>query len=1022
MKRLESAISLLKNIQNSLRPSDGLTDVRYIKRDCADAYLPEYPDELWAKMEQPLMYSLDDNVVWIRFKIVIPQKIMGIPVAGHSVRLRSMFQAPVEFYIDGALRMKENTWIDFQIPELVLTDNAEADTVYRCAMRIDSANANWGGTFNCYVEYNLVDSLHFDIGCLQEELRYAFTLPGAEAVAGRVLDYLIPAAQKLFESNDLSLLPKVIAKARELAEPLRDAAKAHKVHLIAHAHIDMNWLWDMQETCDIIKRDFSTVCKLMDEFPDLCFSQSQSATYKICNEHYPDIFKSLKHNVKRGNWDVTASAWVENDADMPSGESLARHILYSQQYLKDELDVKPKLMWAPDTFGHCGNLPQLLNKSGITRYFHSRCSPENLDDYLKPSIDRLYVWEGIDGSRVLSATMNYNGIIDIADILRKVSFSVRAGLTDTLCVFGVGDHGGGPTRRHIQSILRCNLSPMLPQLIMDTTDNYFSAVEQQTNAVKKLKVHKGEVNFIFEGCYTSHSDIKKANREVETLLYDTEVLCLLAKKYGLDYPTETINECWETLLFNQFHDILDGCAVEASYREAIYHMNCVKDKLKDMQLKALSHISEPKDNHISFYNTLPYTRSELVTMNIPNDLSPFDEYGNPIPEQKCADTSRIVYLKDIPPFGSKTVILNKSKASFPKGSIEENDKAYIIDGPHYYVWIKKSSGEIITFYDKHSKRFLVRAGVRSSRPDMGIMNTFSITKEHPDLHMSAWAFDQPKSMDYLKDGAVCNIIEDGELCKVIQFRHHYGASWLTQNIIFDFTSPLIRFETEVDWHEIGSPKTETPMLRVGFTPHITCDGIINEVPFGATKRDNIDWEYPQWRWSAVEYSEGGLILFNTCKYGIHSTGNNMELSLIRSSSEPDAHADIGKHSFTYAIAAYQGTISNTPVIKQAAALHSPLIMTEGVSLIKSSDINLDLPYQLVLSGAKKCEFSDALIVRIYEPFGCPAKFSLPLPKDIKSVEEVETNEQETLMGFMIENNSCNISFKPYEIKTLRLSF
>ena len=145
--------------------------------------------------------------------------------------------------------------------------------------------------------------------------------------------------------------------------------------MISHAHIDMNWLWGMQETRDLVRRDFTTMCNLMDEFPDFCFSQSQGAAYEMAQQDNPALFRRMRDYIQQGRWELTGSAWVEHDSNMPSGESLARHLLYTQRYTDEALGARSAIQWAPDTFGHCGNLPQLLRKSGISRYFHSRCMP-----------------------------------------------------------------------------------------------------------------------------------------------------------------------------------------------------------------------------------------------------------------------------------------------------------------------------------------------------------------------------------------------------------------------------------------------------------------------------------------------------------------------------------------------------------------------------------------------------------------------------------------------------------------------
>lgn len=207
------------------------------------------------------------------------------------------------------------------------------------------------------------------------ELRFAYTL--SKAHENQFDDLLIKTEQTICEAveKQKTITQDIVYSAEKMLSPLAPLAKSYRVMCAAHAHIDMNWKWGYDETVAVVEDTFRTMLDIMDEYPGYKFSQSQAAVYKIIEEHCPAMLEEIKRRIHEGRWEVTASAWVENDTNMPSGESLARHILYTKQYLSDLLDIDPdslNIAFQPDTFGHNVNLPELLSQSGIQYYYHCR--------------------------------------------------------------------------------------------------------------------------------------------------------------------------------------------------------------------------------------------------------------------------------------------------------------------------------------------------------------------------------------------------------------------------------------------------------------------------------------------------------------------------------------------------------------------------------------------------------------------------------------------------------------------------
>jgi alpha-mannosidase len=294
-----------------------------------------------------------------------------------------------------------------------------------------------------------VEKCAMHIRSIMEELKHMEHFEGAAAPLSRAYEMMEAAA----DTGSVLAVRKAEGECRALFEGFRTKVKQNKVYLVGHAHIDMNWFWSMEETRDIVARDFTTMTGLMDEYPDFKFSQSQCATYDIAREDTPDIFEKIKARTAEGRWDVTASTWVEGDLNMAQGESIARHVLYSREFLKDHFSSLPRIMWCPDTFGHPATLPQILKKTGVDRYYHMRCglgvgSHEDqgfkfLEDSRQTPV---YWWVGPDGSRVLVVNTIYNRTLDTRGIVRAARRMNEFGCDRAMLAYGVGDHGGGPTR------------------------------------------------------------------------------------------------------------------------------------------------------------------------------------------------------------------------------------------------------------------------------------------------------------------------------------------------------------------------------------------------------------------------------------------------------------------------------------------------------------------------------------------------------------------------------------------------
>ncbi|MHB9035493.1 MAG: alpha-mannosidase [Armatimonadota bacterium] len=367
--------------------------------------------------------------------------------------------------------------------------------------------------------------------------------------------------------------------------------KSINVHMVSHAHIDMNWMWSYDETVAVTLDTFATMLRLMDIYPEFTFSQSQASVYKIVEKYNPTMLKQIADRVREGRWEVSSATWVEHDKNMSAGETQIRQVLYAKKFFKETfgLDYDDiKLDFEPDTFGHSVKTPAILASVGVKYYYHCRAYQGH----------KLYKWQAPDGSELLCYLEKdewYNWDVSpktIADsALKELN---HTGLSDVLRVYGVGDHGGGPTVRDIEAILEAASWPVFPNVKFSTYANYFSRAE---SARDRLPIVTGEHNFVFTGCYTSQSDIKHGNRHSEKSLVQAEAFASLAHALSSDfeYPNDNLSSAWEHVLFNQFHDILPGSGVSETRRYAMGKYQEVYAAASSSQKAALASIAGKVD-------------------------------------------------------------------------------------------------------------------------------------------------------------------------------------------------------------------------------------------------------------------------------------------------------------------------------------------------------------------------------------------------------------------------------------------
>jgi alpha-mannosidase len=902
------------------------------------------------------------------------------------------------------------------------------------------------------------------------EVNFAVRLTNALPEKKDEWDYLIRETTRLVAQNfGKKDIKSLIEEAEKMLSPIGEVAKTFTIHYVGHAHIDMNWAWDWPETVDTAYKTFTTVNKLMDEFPDFKFSQSQTSVYSAMEKYNPETFEMIKERVKKGRWEVTANSWVEGDKNLASGEALIRHILYTKRYFKEKFGLAYdaiKIDWEPDTFGHHWMHPQILKKSGITRYYFCRAGKG----------PRIFWWEAPDGSRVLAwddGKLWYLGPVKPEDVVEAVELYKNTGMKDYLVVYGVGDHGGGPTKKDLQLIEEMKSWRIFPKVKCSTTDEFFSIAEKYGD---KFPVVRDELNFVFRGCYTSQSNIKEANRKAENLLTTVEVIGVLANKLtGKMYSEELLKEGWINTLFNQFHDILAGSGIPETYRYAQGLYQNTKASGNMVMESSLKAIVEEIDTEINgnvkvvpivVFNPLPWRRTDVVTVDIydvfdeKDNLVLIDENKNVIPMQYrkysffvellrtifpateipgegyiSPNGIKVVFTaEDIPGYGYKTYYLKYSEgertssqvmvSDMYRGQVTESGvragSTYIVENQFYKVTVSAGIGAITSIIDKSTDKEIL--------PKDGRAGLLQILYEAPHP-MSAWEIGQIiRTVDLDKDATV-EVVETGPARAIIRSRRKYNDSEFILDVILNNNVPRIDFRLELFWLEKGSKEVGVPMLKIAFPLDITEGRARFEIPFGSIERPTNGEEVPALKWVDLtgidkEGKELGIALSSTTKYGYDVKDNTIRMTILRSSYEPDPVPERGKYEFTFSLLPHIGKLAPSSLTRFGNEVNYPLIsyitdMHTG-KLNKSLEIIKVQPENVLVSILKKAEDDNDMILRVYETDGYEVEAKVIFGLPIKSYVETNLLEQPIGNEIQCKDNTIVFHLKPYEIKTIKI--
>ena len=814
-----------------------------------------------------------------------------------------------------------------------------------------------------------------------------------------IADFEVPHEERL----------KSFRAARKRLAPLlkcTNGSTAPRMFAFGHAHLDVAWLWPLAETERKAARTFANQLSLIAEFPAYKYLQPQPHLFRFVKTLYPDLYAEVKEAVKAGRFIPEGATWIEPDTNVTGGESLIRQFLHGMRFYRQEFGVTCEMLWLPDVFGYSAALPQILRGCGI-KYFATAKIFWNYNGG-DPFPYQTFLWEGIDGSEVLTHLMRgYGGETHAGDLVSRWNQRPQKdGLWSLMFAFGHGDGGGGPTRDHLEMLRREADLEGAPRVRMAGPVEFFKDIEKR--GVPPAR-YVGELYYqVHRGTYTSQARTKRGNRRAEIALREAEFWGAAAqalKRYA--FPAAEMDETWKQTLLCQFHDILPGSSIRRVYEEAEATLAQVIATAEKVAAQATAALVKPGDG-LTVFNSLPWPRAAHVPMPEGWTIAS-DAAGEALASQEVG--GRALVEVAVPPCGWTTIRPGGvKKAGSAKGrgptatkrSLENECLRVEFD----------AYGQVTSIVDKEAGRELAADAC----------NAFRMYRDVPSA-CDAWDIDSTYAATPvdLPGKAKIEVLASGPLVARLAITRRLHDSSMRQEVTVRRGSRRVDFATVIDWQE------RHKLLKVAFPVNVFASEAVHEIQFGHLRRpthlsrqyDADRFEVAQHKWTALAEEGRGFAVLNDSKYGVNVLGNTIALTLLKSALAPDMLADRGRQEFTYAFYAWSGGLADSGVVREGYDLNVPVVAAAG-NAAEGWLFALDAP-NIVVEAVKPAEDgSGDVIVRLYECMRTATRCILRTSLAVRGVTETDLLENER-GGLRCEDGAVRLDFRPFEIKTLRFA-
>jgi len=789
--------------------------------------------------------------------------------------------------------------------------------------------------------------------------------------------------------------------------------------LTGHAHIDLAWLWPVAETRRKARRTFSSVLRLMDQYDDFMFNQSSAQVYTWIEQDDPELLKRIQERVKEGRWEPVGGQWLEPDSQVTGGEAFVRHLFYGQRTFERLFNLRNNTAWLPDVFGFSGSVPQLLLGAGIPNFFTIKVTWNETNAFPYD----LFHWEGIDGSRVLTHTFRnpgegYNGNIVPLDTYQTwKEFKGKRFHDQTLLSIGWGDGGGGPSEEMLENYLRIKDYPVLPKLQFGKVEDFFARLPTEG-----IPTFVGELYLeLHRATLTTQALVKKLNRFSEHRLVEAEAFATLAALDGASYPQAELDKAWQTLLLNQFHDILPGSSIHEVYQDThpeLLGVVATASAIRDTAIAA----GDEATGAIAVANPTLHPRPLSVVLpegvDAVIDNSPHAAKWR---TQKVED-GLLLHDPSTQVGGLAIKVMNTTEANGWYGfspsadvSVNAENGGAVIENDRLRVEIG-ADGTIHGLFDKRANRETL-----SDRA-----NQLWAYIDRPRA-WDAWDIDETYDVagEEITSVDAIEIVEEGPLRAAVRITRTWRESTFVQTYRLLAGSSRLDIVSKVDWHE------RLVLIRALFPTSIHTHEATFETMFGVQRRTNhrnTSWDRAKFEVGAhrfVDLSEPhyGVALLNDSKYGFSVLGGTIGISLVRGPLFPHPFADEGEHEFTYSLFPHAGDWVAGGVTQEARALNSPLVAVPAAADAKSRESYVTPSgVEIGFAALKQSHDRDGVVLRLYEPHGDRGTVTLTFARPVRSIRKVSLLEEDVDHGELpVEQNAVSFEVRPFEVVSLLIS-
>ncbi len=844
--------------------------------------------------------------------------------------------------------------------------------------------------------------------------------------------------------------------------------------LVGHSHMDTAWLWPIRETIRKNARTISNQLSLMEQFPEYRFIQSSSYHSKMIEKDYPQLFERMKEQIALKRYEPNGAVWVECDCNITSGEAMIRQFLWGQRYTQEKFGYLSDSYWLPDTFGYSAAIPQIMKGFGVKYFLTTKLSWNDTNDFLYDT----FLWQGLDSSQVIVHFFDMDTWPDPKGLLQRIhGINHRNGIKckqasdSRLIAFGYGDGGGGPQFEMIELARRLDDLEGCPRVKYSSVSDYMDGIDQRRDQLPK---YSGELYLeLHRGTLTGMQQIKKNNRLAEQALRDLEILEVMEavrqKRKGSD---EAYRDLWETLLVNQFHDILPGSCIPEAHDDSIRETTVLIEQADRMIAEKLKGVSSEKvfgklpegpaegseedsaDDLSEVSSEESYEKEEVSCFTVFNSLSipRNDVFYIPAEQSYCAvdediktqnvtllDGSAAVAIASFhqQPLSFDTITLRRERTEAEEraeagtvlGSAVEGKAAegiatqgnaaekssFLYEGSKletpFASVIFDERGYISSLIDKRNSRELCGGNLP--------LNSFLSAEDVP-AGWDGWDIDADCMLKLKSDAVLLSrrVVSDGAV--EFRIRSEYQvcqSSKILQDMVFYADNPLILFDTKLEWRD------KHRLLKAAFDTTVRSQYATHEIQFGNIKRpttrnnsvEQAMFEVCNHKYTDLSEPGYGISLLNDCKYGISVDGSCMSLSLAKGGLRPDDRGDVGDFRFKYGFLPHMGGFHAGNVIHPAYHFNHKRLVNDGSHEAKPFiSISCD---NVIIEAVKPCEDSqNAFIVRAYECEGTYSRADIAFGMEYNKLELCDMMERP------VEECGCSLAFQPFEIKTIKVSY